>query len=76
MNSPGWTTHILFCKYLKSHAEVARQYAELKEKLAKVFPTDRASYTDGKEGFVAAVVEMAAREQESHENARPLSFGC
>lgn len=65
MNSPGWTTHILFCEYLKSHAEVARQYAELKEKLAKVFPTDRASYTDGKESFVAAVVEKAVTEQES-----------
>lgn len=65
MNSPGWTTHITFCEYLKSHAEVARAYAELKEKLAKMFPTDRTSYTDGKEGFVAAVVEKAAREHES-----------
>ena len=37
----------------------------MKEKLTKVFPTGRASYTDGKEGFVAAVVEMAAREQET-----------
>ena len=25
MNSPGWTTHITFCEYLKSHAEVARR---------------------------------------------------
>jgi len=62
MNSNGWVTHILFCEYLKSHAEVAKQYAELKEKLAKEFPTDRASYTDGKESFVAAVVEKAARK--------------
>ena len=30
-----------------------------------MFPTDRASYTYGKESFVVAVVEKAAREQES-----------
>ena len=61
MNSPGWTTHVLFCEYLKLHKELAKQYAELKLKLATDFPTNRASYTDGKESFVAAVVEMAAR---------------
>ena len=69
MNSPGWTTHIIFCEYLKSHVKVARQYAELKEKLARMFPTDRASYTDGKEGFVAAVAEKSAREHESLKTA-------
>jgi GrpB-like predicted nucleotidyltransferase (UPF0157 family) len=65
MNSSGWTTHILFCEYLKSHKEVAKEYAELKEKLAKEFPTDRASYTNGKEKFVAAVVERARSETTS-----------
>jgi GrpB-like predicted nucleotidyltransferase (UPF0157 family) len=65
MNSSGWATHIFFCEYLKSHKEVAKEYAELKDKLAKEFPTDRASYANGKEQFVAAVVERAASETTS-----------
>jgi GrpB-like predicted nucleotidyltransferase (UPF0157 family) len=69
MNSPGWTTHILFCEYLKSHTEVAREYAELKENLANLFPTDRTSYADGKKSFVAAVVEKAVSEHESTRTA-------
>jgi GrpB-like predicted nucleotidyltransferase (UPF0157 family) len=63
MNSPGWATHILFCEYLKSHNEVAEEYADLKQTLAKKFPTDRASYANGKEQFVTAVLERAANEQ-------------
>jgi GrpB-like predicted nucleotidyltransferase (UPF0157 family) len=62
MNSPGWTTHLLFCEYLKSHPEIANEYAELKQTLGKSFPTDRASYTDGKEHFFAAVLERATSE--------------
>src|SRR5215467_2941437 len=62
MNSSGWTSHILFCEYLKSHKEVAEEYAKLKQKLANEFPADRASYTNGKERFVAAVAERAASE--------------
>jgi hypothetical protein len=63
MNSSGWATHILFCEYLKSHNEVAKEYADLKLTLAKNFPTDRASYTNGKEQFVTTVVERAAGEE-------------
>ena len=63
MNSSGWATHILFCEYLKSHNDVAKEYADLKLTLAKNFPTDRASYTNGKEQFVTAVVERAANEE-------------
>jgi GrpB-like predicted nucleotidyltransferase (UPF0157 family) len=63
MGSTGWTTHVLFCEYLKSHQPLAKQYAQLKEKLANDFPTDRASYTNGKETFVAAVLEKASRER-------------
>jgi GrpB-like predicted nucleotidyltransferase (UPF0157 family) len=70
MNSSGWSTHILFCEYLKSHKEVAEEYAELKEKLAKEFPTDRASYTSGKERFVAAVVDRATSATNSSRSPR------
>jgi GrpB-like predicted nucleotidyltransferase (UPF0157 family) len=68
MNSPGWIIHILFCEYLKAHDEVAKEYAQLKLKLAKEFPTDRASYTNGKEKFVAGIVEKAARENQQSGN--------
>jgi len=38
--------------YLGIHAEDAKQYGDLKEDLAKMFPNDIQSYGDGKDSFV------------------------
>lgn len=54
--------HLAFRDYLRSHREVAKEYAELKKDLAMKFPYDSESYSDGKEEFVQRV-EALAREE-------------
>lgn len=50
---------ILFRDYLRSHPEDARRYAALKRELAERYSTDRDGYTDGKAGFVGALLAKA-----------------
>ncbi|MCE5336998.1 MAG: GrpB family protein [Desulfobacteraceae bacterium] len=50
---------LLFRDYLIGHPEAAREYAEIKLRLAKAFPRDRAAYTRGKTEFVERVTELA-----------------
>ena len=44
--------HIAFRNYLRSRPQVAKTYAELKEKLATLFPGDIEGYMDGKDAFI------------------------
>jgi GrpB-like predicted nucleotidyltransferase (UPF0157 family) len=44
--------HLAFRDYLIEHPPVAREYAELKQQLARQFPTDIDAYTAGKASFV------------------------
>jgi GrpB-like predicted nucleotidyltransferase (UPF0157 family) len=53
--------HIRFRDYLRTHPEVARDYADLKEDLAAQHRDDRDSYTNAKEGFIATVLAAANR---------------
>lgn len=53
--------HIAFRNYLREHPEVARDYAELKTRLAAEYGEDRLGYTDAKDAFVAQV-EAKIRE--------------
>lgn len=45
--------------YLRSHAEVAQLYSELKKRLACEFPHDIDSYVDGKTDFLLGVLREA-----------------
>lgn len=53
--SPGFYQLVAFRDYLNTHPETADKYAELKQKLAKEYPEDRVSYTDGKHDFILSV---------------------
>ena len=46
---------IAFRDYLRSHADAAREYAELKRQLAERFSNDREAYTRGKDEFIARI---------------------
>lgn len=46
------TRHLAFRDYLRSHPGVCTAYAELKSKLALLYPTDIDAYSDGKDDFV------------------------
>jgi GrpB-like predicted nucleotidyltransferase (UPF0157 family) len=50
--------HLAFRDYLMAHPDEVQIYAELKERLAKQFPTDIDAYMDGKD---ALIKEMDAK---------------
>jgi GrpB-like predicted nucleotidyltransferase (UPF0157 family) len=58
----AWFDHwdrLLFRDYLIEHPVVARQYANLKEKLSAAHRGDRVSYTEAKTAFIVDVTEKA-----------------
>jgi GrpB-like predicted nucleotidyltransferase (UPF0157 family) len=52
---------LLFRDYLIEHPRVAREYADLKVRLASAYPNDRVAYTKGKTEFIRRVTEQAKR---------------
>ncbi len=54
-----WESHILFRDYLRGHPEEARQYYELKVRLAERFGTDRLGYNEAKTEFIESVLAKA-----------------
>jgi GrpB-like predicted nucleotidyltransferase (UPF0157 family) len=51
--------HIRFRDYLRRHPEVAREYAVLKQSLAKQHGSDQIGYTEAKTDFVVGVLRSA-----------------
>jgi GrpB-like predicted nucleotidyltransferase (UPF0157 family) len=56
-----WRRHLLFRDYLRAHPDAARDYYELKLRLAERHHRDRLAYTDAKTDFIEAVLAKAAR---------------
>ncbi len=67
-----WMRHILFRDFLRAHPDRAREYAELKRRLAAEFTSDREAYTDGKADFVRRTVADARRERAGTGPARVI----
>lgn len=57
-----WNNNILFRDYLRKYSEVAKEYSDLKDKLAEQFKEDRSSYTSGKNQFIQGVIDRAKKE--------------
>ena len=53
-----WKRYLRFRNNLRADAWLAARYAELKRRLAARFRYDRDAYTNGKSGFVEAVLAM------------------
>lgn len=51
--------HLAVRDYLRSHPETAREYGELKSRLAEQFPYDNDSYCDGKEEYMKSLEQKA-----------------
>jgi GrpB-like predicted nucleotidyltransferase (UPF0157 family) len=60
--SPLWTERLLFRDCLRSDPAVARDYAELKHRLAEAHRFDREAYTEAKGPFIAQVLEKLKGE--------------
>jgi GrpB-like predicted nucleotidyltransferase (UPF0157 family) len=54
-----WRRYLAFRDYLRTHAEAAAGYADLKRSLAARFPRDREAYIDGKTAFVEDILRRA-----------------
>jgi GrpB-like predicted nucleotidyltransferase (UPF0157 family) len=59
ITSQEWHDTLLFRDYLRQHADVAEEYAQLKQQLASKYPQDREAYLGGKTEFVQRVVGLA-----------------
>ena len=57
--SDCWNLRIAFRDYLRSHSEIAREYAALKCELARSFRFDRAAYREGKDPFIRRTAKRA-----------------
>ena len=51
--------HLAVPAYLRCHPDAARDYAQLKRRLARRFPRDIDGYCDGKDAFVKALERAA-----------------
>jgi len=58
-DSLEWENHLLFRDYLCQHPQAAKEYAELKLRLALKYPRDREAYLDGKAAFIQQVIQLA-----------------
>jgi GrpB-like predicted nucleotidyltransferase (UPF0157 family) len=57
--------HLAFRDHLRTHPEVAAEYAALKTTLAARFATDVDAYCEAKTGFVEAVLQVALKSRPS-----------
>ena len=56
--STFWRNDLLFRDYLRSYKETAREYSELKEKLAAENKDDRYAYTERKRSFIEKILKL------------------
>ena len=59
--SPFQLKHVVFRDYLRSHAETAAEYYELKKRLSTQYRENRVAYTESKTVFIDAVVKRAGK---------------
>lgn len=63
LDSELWKNHLLFRDYLRAQPSVARQYEQLKIRLAEQFRHDRDSYTCAKADFINTTLANARDER-------------
>ena len=58
-NSIAWNNYINFRDYLNAFPEYAKEYDDLKKKLALEFADNRGNYTAGKQEFINRILKQA-----------------
>jgi len=53
--------HLAFRDYLRNHADVANQYAQLKISLARKFPNDSDAYQQGKQAWIQVAEKIVLK---------------
>lgn len=54
-----WNDYLNMRDYLNAHEDKAKEYSDLKERLAKTFPKDRQAYTNGKSSLIENILQSA-----------------
>lgn len=54
-----WNNYINMRDYLNTHEDRAKEYSELKERLAKIYPEDRIAYINGKGALIEDILRCA-----------------
>jgi GrpB-like predicted nucleotidyltransferase (UPF0157 family) len=62
IGGPRWNAHLQFRDQLRASAELSKNYADLKKRLAAQFIDDRAAYTEAKSTFIRNVLAEARGE--------------
>ena len=57
--SPHVRRHLAFRDFLRAHPAIAREYSELKQRLAAAHADDIEAYMDGKDAFIKATEQRA-----------------
>ena len=73
LGSREWIDQISFRNYLILHPEAAKEYADLKTKLARRYPTDRQAYLDNKAPFIEHVLRLARSEEKGSGSLKKLN---
>ena len=55
----NWNNYLNMRDYLNAHEDRAKEYSELKERLVKEYPEDRAAYTSGKAALIEDILRCA-----------------
>ncbi len=55
----AWNNYINMRDYLNAHEEKAKEYSDLKGRLAEEYPNDRMAYTNGKSTLVESILRSA-----------------
>lgn len=55
----AWNNYINMRDYLNAHEEEAKEYSDLKERLAREYPEDRIAYTNGKRALIERILRTA-----------------
>ena len=58
--SNHWNKHLLFRDYLRKHQDIAKQYEELKKRMAEKLGSEREAYTESKTSFIESVLAQAS----------------
>jgi GrpB-like predicted nucleotidyltransferase (UPF0157 family) len=58
--SKHWHERLAFRDYLRNNATTAKEYAELKQQLAKQYEFDREAYTEAKGPFIQRILKVAS----------------
>lgn len=61
-NGEIWKDDLMFRDFLRENPKRAKEYAQLKQTLAKQFAEDRTKYTASKANFISETLKMASEE--------------